>query len=170
MGQTQRGSRKRQLVVILLKLTNDDDEQSDFSTSSLTKKRMENPAYEFYADDFDLKVTTRTIKKVRKYDGPEQVADTGSKNGKIGIFSNVCGMLLAIATLPLGLYQEISIMYVRQNETLNSIQKEVYNVKPSPVHLGMMTDVYVYTLVSQLICLLIIALLVLLQRCTNIVL
>ena len=81
-------------------------------------------------------------------------------------------------------------MSTRKNETMNSIQREVYTLQPLPVsflkpflwleyfgfqnyfqiHMGRMTDIYVYVLVSQLVCLIMIALLVLLQRCTNLVL
>ena len=54
----------------------------------------------------DLKVQTKTSNKVPVYK-PKEVKDTGSENGYLNIFFNVCGMILAIATLPLGLYQEL---------------------------------------------------------------
>ena len=49
----------------------------------------------------DIEITTKTAGKVPKYS--EKIKkDTGSQNGPLNIFFNVCGIILALATLPLG--------------------------------------------------------------------
>ena len=139
---------------------------------------MINPAYENHLDE--LKVDTKTSNKVPVYK-PKEPKDTGSENGYLNIFLNVCGILLALATLPLGLYQEIN---VQTHETMNSIKLELYGIQGPSVKLGLPTTLYFWTLskvyvrrlyiklssVAQLICLMMIAILTSFQACTNIVL
>ena len=108
--------------------------------SAMRNEVMINPAYEGHLDE--LKVDTKTSNKVPVYT-PKEVKDTGSENGYLNIFFNVCGILLALATLPLGLYQEIN---VQTHDTMNSIKLELYGIQGPSVKLGMPTTMYFWTL------------------------
>jgi hypothetical protein len=70
-------------------------------------------------------------------------------------------------------YKNITIFKQKKtamNETQNSIQRDINGIGPSDNRLGITTEIYVYTLVSQLVCLIVIAIIVLIQKYTNVVL
>ena len=123
-----------------------------------------NQAYDEFFDEF--KIQSKTFNKVPAYKPPE-IKDTRSKNGYVNIFFNVCGIAFALATLPLGLYQEIN---VESHGKMNSIKLELYGISGPPIKLGLATEMYFWALIAQLFCLMMIAVLTSIQACTNIVL
>ena len=111
-----------------------------------------------------VQIQSKTAGKVPRYK-PTEPKDTGSENGYLNIFFNICGILLAIATLPLGkftffhepkvfngslgLYQEIN---VQTHAEANSIKQELYNIQAPSIKVGndgWVTRCYFWTLGKQ---------------------